>query len=182
MIKIFDKEISPYLNFKIDDSLHKEIVKFAKKNYSNREIFKFNGHGRQFCDTNNYKSNLSDKIKKFQKELMQKLNIENYLKEEIYGNFIGVNVFNNTNVHFHTDPRDEKDNIHFRLLFMLQNAQKGGNPVLEGNILKVKNKEGWINFASEWEHGSKPMFGKRLRIILSLGAYVPRKEFDKWII
>jgi len=180
VIEIFNKKINPILKFSIDKKLANEIIQFSKLNYKNRDIFLFNGFGRQYCNINKHEITLKEKINVFQKKCMNRLNIKKYYPEKIYGNFIGVHALKNTSVHFHSDPRDKEDNIHFRLLFMLQNAKKGGNPVLQNTKLNVKNLQGWINFASEWEHGSVPIDGKTLRIILSMGAYVPKKEFNKW--
>ena len=180
MIKIFDKEIDPILDFTIPNDLANEIKKFAKNNYKNRDIFKFNGHGRQFCNLNLHELDISEKVRLFHKECMKKLNIKKYYPEDIYGNFVGVIALNGSQVHIHSDPRDDENNIHFRLLFMIQNARKGGEPILQDTKIKVKNNQGWTNFASEWSHSCSPISGKTLRIILSMGAYVPRKEFKTW--
>ena len=181
MIEVFNKKINPILDFTIPNDLAKEIKKFAKLNYKNRDLFKFNGHGRQYCNLNLHDLEISKKIKLFHKECMQKLNIKKYYPEDIYGNFIGVIALKGTHVHVHSDPKDDKGNVHFRLLFMIQNAQKCGEPILKGTKIKIKNNQGWTNFASEWEHSCSPVSGKTLRIIVSMGAYVPKEEFKTWI-
>ena len=183
MIKIFNKDINPVLDFHCNSNLQKEIKEFALNNYKDRKIFKFNGDGRQYCNLNNFNFELTNKIKEYQKECYLNLfNISNFEEEKIYGNFIGVHALNNTLVHLHKDPRNEKGYLHFRLLFLIQKPASGGNPIIENVKLKINTGQAWVNFASEWNHSSVPMKGSKPRITLSMGAYINEKEFKKWNI
>ena len=39
-------------------------------------------------------------------------------------------------------------------------------------MMAFAEKQGWACFASEWKHGSLPVFDQRLRIVLSLGYFI----------
>ena len=100
----------------------------------------------------------------------------------MFGNFISE-VKENNCIHIHRDPRS-RGKMHIRLNFVVQKSEIGGNPIIiySSNRRQIAKREkfeydiqekcSWINFASEWFHGTTKVFGSRKRIVLSLGTYV----------
>jgi hypothetical protein len=71
----------------------------------------------------------------------------------------------------HMDKRSPDGWLHLRFNFLVSGAE-GGNPIINSEVLEVAEKQGWACFASEWWHGSLPVFDQRLRIVLSLGYFI----------
>jgi hypothetical protein len=71
----------------------------------------------------------------------------------------------------HMDKRSPDGWLHLRFNFLVSGAE-GGNPIINSEVLEVAEKQGWACFASEWKHGSLPVFDQRLRIVLSLGYFI----------
>lgn len=71
----------------------------------------------------------------------------------------------------HVDNRSADGWYHLRFNFLVSSAE-GGDPVVESTVLDVKEKQGWICFASEWNHGTLPVTNDEYRIALSLGYFI----------
>lgn len=128
---------------------------------------------RRFCKLSQLNHiEIAQVVDAFKHIAYEELGIYNILPEPQFGNFIGVNLEGGS-VHEHQDGRDANNNIHLRFNFMIQKPNVGGNPIINGQEYWVDEGECWMNYASEWKHGSTPVSGGRERIVLSLGACVP---------
>lgn len=59
-----------------------------------------------------------------------------------------------------------------RFNFMVQNAEHGGNPIINDQMLTIPDNHGWYLFATDQNHRALPVKGDRERIILSLAYYI----------
>ena len=168
--------MNPRFNVKIPEELRQDIINFALTpdnevyfdvNRSN-DIYRF----RRFCVTTNYPElEITQNIRNFAKQAYSEIGVDNFIEENVYGNFIGVN-FKGGNVHIHRDQKHEKGFIHTRFNFLLQKPESGGIPIIDGIEYPMEEGQSWINLASEWMHGSSPVEGDRARVVLSLGTYL----------
>jgi len=122
-----------------------------------------NGYGRRFAsqcviDTD------------FVKEAFAVYGITSLFREPMFGNFIGNNYLDGAFVHLHKDPAPPGYH-HVRCNFALQMPTEGGNPLLDGKEVEVKQGDMWICFASIEEHSTTPVKGGE-RLVLSCGALV----------
>lgn len=172
--------MNPRMNVKLPESLAKRIIEFATNDNTVRAYFEKNaiGEGRRYCTLNKFSLDLSRDVREFAKNAYRQIGIDNFIEEHMYGNFIGVNLTGG-NVHQHTDPRHDNGYHHIRLNFLIQKPEIGGNPVIDGVEYSIGEGQSWINYASEWWHGSTPVSGNRYRIVLSLGAYVSPEMLQK---
>lgn len=128
---------------------------------------------RRFATLTDYPTlELSKMVDAFKEIAYEEIGVPNILPEPQFGNFIGVNLEGGS-VHEHQDARDENNNIHLRFNFMIQKPDIGGNAIIEGKEYWIDEDACWMNYASEWKHGSTPVAGDRARVVLSLGACVP---------
>jgi hypothetical protein len=127
---------------------------------------------------------ISQMVDAFKEIAYEEIGITEILPEPQFGNFIGVNLEGGS-VHEHQDARDENNNVHLRFNFMIQKPDIGGNPIINGKEYWIDEDTCWMNYASEWRHGSTPVAGGRARVVLSLGACVPehivREQISKKI-
>ena len=128
---------------------------------------------RRFCTLSNIEHiEIAQVVDAFKHIAYEEIGITEILPEPQFGNFIGVNLEGGS-VHEHQDSRDRNNNIHLRFNFMIQKPDIGGNPIINGKEYWIEENECWMNYASEWRHGSTPVYGDRERIVLSMGACVP---------
>ena len=128
---------------------------------------------RRFCMLTKFPDlELSRMVEAFKEIAYEEIGITEILPEPQFGNFIGVNLKGGS-VHEHRDSRDCRNNVHLRFNFMIQKPHIGGNPIIEGKEYWIDEDTCWMNYASEWRHGSTPVAGNRERVVLSLGACVP---------
>jgi hypothetical protein len=128
---------------------------------------------RRFCTLSKIGHiEISQVVDAFKHIAYEGIGVKNILPEPQFGNFIGVNLEGGS-VHEHQDSRDANGNVHLRFNFMIQKPDIGGNPIINGKEYWIDEGECWMNYASEWKHGSTPVYGSRERIVLSLGACVP---------
>lgn len=128
---------------------------------------------RRYCSLSKISHiEISQVVDAFKNIAYEEIGITNILPEPQFGNFIGVNLEGGS-VHEHQDSRDANGNVHLRFNFMIQKPHIGGNPIINGKEYWIDEDQCWMNYASEWKHGSTPVYGTRERIVLSLGACVP---------
>jgi hypothetical protein len=140
---------------------------------------------RRFCMLTEHPAlELSQMVEAFKEIVYEEIGVPNILPEPQFGNFIGVNLEGGS-VHEHQDARDKNNNVHLRFNFMIQKPDIGGNPIINGKEYWIDEDTCWMNYASEWKHGSTPVAGGRARVVLSLGACVPehivREQISKKI-
>lgn len=92
--------------------------------------------------------------------------------EPIYNNFIGNHYEDGAHTHPHRDTAPE-GYIHVRANWMIKKPPQGGDPVFDGEDVRVKEGDLWLCFASEETHSSTPIAGGE-RLICSFGALVKR--------
>lgn len=167
------------MNYKTDVTISKDealpVVVFCKNNYQNRKYFTDNGPGRQFCIINQFTTPITDYLIDLREKKLKLLGINSFLEEPVFGIFLGVNTEGGF-VHEHTDITIP-NYYHVRLNFLLSKPEQGGIPIIKNFKIDLNEGESWINLASEWQHSSTPVFGKKLRIVLSLGALVKIDNF-----
>lgn len=128
---------------------------------------------RRLCMLTQYPNlEISQMVNAFKEIAYEEIGISEILPEPQFGNFVGVNTKGGS-VHEHKDARDTNNNIHLRFNFMIQKPDIGGNPIINGKEYWIDEDTCWMNYASEWKHGSTPVAGDRARVVLSLGACVP---------
>ena len=80
-----------------------------------------------------------------------------------FGDFCGVQKAG-CSTHRHRDADGD-----IRLNVMVQKPLGGGHPVVDGNELQVEEGDAWVCNAGEVFHESRPVVGRRVRVILSFG-------------
>lgn len=167
------------MNFKTNITTSKDealpVVIFCKKNYQNKKYFTENGPARQFCIVNQLDTSITDYLIILREKKLKLLGINSFLEEPEFGIFLGVNTEGGF-VHEHTDITIP-NYYHVRLNFLLSKPEQGGIPIIKNFKINLNEGESWINLASEWPHSSTPVLGKKLRIVLSLGALVKIRDF-----
>ena len=159
------------LRLKPEDS--KVLTEFAMKNQKDKSIFNPNGYSRQFCKLNMQQGSIKDLALKLWHETYKGLGRTEDQEEPMFGLFLGVNNDGGA-VHPHLDGAPDGF-YHVRINYMVSKPNVGGLPVV--NNLKLDNIEegdSWLNLANIWNHYSTPVVGDKDRIVLSLGALVPK--------
>jgi hypothetical protein len=167
--------MNPRMPVQIPRELANRVIEFATNTTNIQTRFKRNGYDenrRRFCNLNSFPElTLTQDVKQFAKIAYEQIGVSEFVEEHMFGNFVGVNSHGG-NVHQHTDPRHDNGYYHIRFNFLLQKPIIGGNPIINGIEYQLTEGQSWINYASEWMHGSTPVDGNRERIVLSLGAYI----------
>lgn len=169
--------MNPRYNIVLPTVLQDKVLDFALS--TGLEYFKQNTSGnskpgtRRFCMLDKFPElELMQLVNNFKNFAYNEIGLSSILPEPCFGNFIGVNLEEGS-VHQHTDNRDDNNNIHLRFNFMVQKPYIGGNPIIDGVEYQIDEGMCWINYASEWKHGSTTVGGNRPRVVLSMGACVP---------
>lgn len=182
--------IDPRTHFIIPKDLSDDIINFTKNEEwlkkrvdghdgDRKKIFDKRHYQKEFLNINRTKTpGLKSRVQEFASECYAYWGIE-VNTEFMFGNFVSVTK-NGNSLHVHKDPVSNDGSWHVRLNFLLQKPDSGGEPkigldkIKKSNLDKIEIEEGhsWINFASEWWHGSTEVIGDRDRIILSLGNYI----------
>lgn len=164
-------------NLVIAEEDKQHVLQFAQANYRNENLFEKNGPSRQFCILNQIYTPISNMAYEFRLRKFKELGIDNFEEEPNFGIFLGVNNEGGY-VHKHRDWAPDT-HYHIRLNFLISKPIAGGVPVIEGRPLEINENESWINFASEWDHYSTPVEGQKLRVVLSLGAFIEKEQVVK---
>lgn len=166
--------MNPIVHVTVPEVFRKDVVDFvynpeySKHFNQNRSMGTIN---RRFCLINKTETKFSELVKFFSQIAYRQIGIPEFKEEPLFGNFLGVNSAGG-NVHEHMDPGDEYGNHHLRLNIMIQKPLAGGMPVIDGIEYAIEEGQAWINYASDWKHGSTKVEGDRDRIVLSMGALV----------
>lgn len=99
--------------------------------------------------------------------------------EPIFKNFIGNHFKDDAAVHEHLDPAPEGF-VHTRCNLMLKKPLEGGNPIIDGEELKVNQNDLWLCLASLEKHCTTPIKGGE-RLIFSFGGLVSIDQIKKII-
>ena len=131
-------------------------------------IFRPNGEGRQY---------LSYEEDQFRVEAFNSFGLLELYPEPVFKNFIGNHYADGAAVHEHMD-RAPIGYTHTRCNWMIKKPVKGGDPIINGNMLSVKEGDLWICLASREFHSSTPIETGE-RIICSFGALIKDADIDK---
>jgi hypothetical protein len=179
---MYDSQI---LNFTLPENERKKIENFALLNQKNREIFYGNGEegNRQYCNVLEKEKNIDEKIVnlclKIQKDICNKLNLNEFKQDESYGIFLGVN---NPGAFIpkHKDNSEWKFK-HLRINCMISKPTSGGIPHINDVPLDVDESQFWFIVVDEQEHSSSVVLGKKDRIVLSCGIFITENVFNEKI-
>lgn len=130
----------------------------AEKDFIENEM----GPGRKYA---------KEKIAPFYNEAFSAFNLKPCYLEPMFETFTGVHYRKGAFTHIHQDSAP-KDFAHVRCNVMLKKPKEGGDPIIDGEILKVEEGDLWIVFSSLELHGSTPI-SEPYRIIKSFGALIP---------
>ena len=133
------------------------------------ESFEPNGYGRKFLK--HYAVDAG-----FAQEVFASFNINTFFDEPRFGNFIGNHCLDGAFVHKHKDFAPDGYH-HVRCNFALQMPPYGGNPILDGKELKIKQGDMWICFASLEYHSTTPIKGGQ-RLVFSCGGIVKSEQAE----
>lgn len=126
-----------------------------------------NGKGRRYAITSSLE---------YWKEAFLEFGLVPEGVEPIFQNFTGNHFIDGACVQSHKDTAPE-GYYHVRCNLMIKKPKQGGNPVLDGEEVEVKEKDLWLCIASLEEHYSTPIAGGE-RIIFSFGGLVPKQQID----
>lgn len=147
----------------IEHSLLDAVVSWAKEN---RPSFRPNGYGRAYFSFN--KDQLPSFIQDVKEKVEEHYGISKDAKQEpIYKDFIGF-ITHGGQVHEHSDPNHD-GLIHTRFNVLVSKPKSGGEPVIGGKIVDVKEGETWRCNAGLEMHSSNKVMGDKPRIVLSFG-------------
>jgi hypothetical protein len=166
--------MNPIVNVTVPNSIVREVLYFATSPENSHHFNENRTVGttnRRFCIVNKTDTQFAELIKFFSPIAYNQIGIPEFKEEPLFGNFLGINSAGG-NVHEHMDPGDEFGNHHLRLNIMIQKPHGGGMPVIDGIEYKIEEGQAWINYASDWRHGSTKVVGDRDRVVLSMGALV----------
>lgn len=129
-----------------------------------------NGHGRRYA-TERSDPNWLDAFAEF--------GLIPTMVEPVYGIFTGVHYLNDACTHPHTDPAPEGF-AHVRCNVLIRKPISGGDPVVDGVLMRVEEGDLWLVFASLEVHSSTPIHGSK-RVIKSFGGLVPLEQVSPLI-
>ena len=153
----------------IDEEFRNYVLNFVEVNFSN---FRENnrGPGRYFM------AHIQDDVIENEKvKLAHKFGIHNWEPEPVFGNFIGCN-FEGAFVHPHRDPSVKEGYTHVRINIMASKPEHGGDPIIDGEIINVEEKDSWLCISSKQMHQTNPVIGAKIRIVPSLGLLVKNEN------
>jgi len=103
--------------------------------------------------------------------LVERFGLGRYRTDPAYGDMVSFHE-PGAFVHAHTDPFVEGER-HVRLNVIVHHPVAGGQPVLDGQELRIEPGQGWFFRPYKVVHGSTPVLGDEPRINLSFGWSVP---------
>ena len=113
-----------------------------------------------------------------EKILLNKYKFKNFYRDAKFGTMISISKEGHK-VHSHTDDSPRKEDTCVRLNLLLQKPKKGGEAIINNEIINVKENEPWICLAGKYEHSSVKVEGDRDRLILSYGYHVNTNELNQ---
>jgi hypothetical protein len=165
--KVELKKTYAYRNF-IDDETKQGLLDWAE---SNHESFTVNpiSKGRKLRMITNEDS-IHELISTIKNKLIEIEGINDWKKEPMYGDFIGINS-EGSSIHVHTDYNDG-DYIHTRWNLILSYPEDGGHSMYDGEINVLEENLIWKCIAGKYFHGSTEVIGSKPRVTLSLGFLI----------
>lgn len=142
------------------------IREWALKNYT---LFRPNGYGRQYGILAEF-DDAPDEVWVIKRNIVDEYDLHNAIQEPIFKDFCGF-ITDGGQVHEHKDP-NQGGLIHTRFNIMISKPEIGGNPVIDGIEVNVKEGEMWICQAGLYKHYCTEVKGNKPRIILSFGFLI----------
>lgn len=133
-----------------------------------------NGYGRRFVP----KVKIDQSIVN---ELFSRFGLVWEMEEPELGHFVGTNYLMGAHVHVHTDPAPEGFH-HVRCNVAVEMPKFGGEPILDGVKVNVKEGDAWVCFSSIEEHSSAPIKnGDRIVVSVAslIGKHIAESAYGK---
>lgn len=112
----------------------------------------------------------------FKMEAFAAFGLDGSIPEPVNKNFIGNHYLDGAGVQLHRDSAPE-GYVHTRCNWMLKKPEAGGDPVFDGEVVRVDAGDLWICFANLEMHGSTRIQGGE-RLIYSFGALIPLSQLE----
>ena len=81
----------------------------------------------------------------------------------------------------HKDPNPPRK-IHTRFNVLISKSEKGGEAIIDGEIIPTELNEVWVCAAGKYKHSSVMTEGETPRILLSFGTYLKESELERVLI
>ncbi len=144
------------------------IVSWVRNNYINE--LKSNGFNRYMKNMHDIPS-IPPIVWDIKKRIIDKENLYDAIEEPLFKDSIGY-MMDGGQLHTHTDP-NRYGLVHTRFNVYVQLPYKGGYPIYNNNIYKLKERTYICCRAGIDQHYCEKVEGERERIILSYGFLLP---------
>lgn len=159
-----------------------KIISEEEKNFllswikNNRKYFKknYNGPHRFYFIIQESHLEIPELFFNIKERILKNENINSYELEPVYKDMITF-ITNGGFIHKHTDPTPNGyDQIRFNLL--LSKPTKGGEPIYDGNVLSVEERDYFKYYVNIKEHSTNVVIGCKPRITISYGILVKHES------
>jgi hypothetical protein len=142
---------------------------------NNKKYFKANIYGanREYCVLKNIPNIPITIIEKLKKRIIELDNIEEWIEDPLYYDFIGIN-YETGHIQPHKDPNVEGYTC-TRYNIILMYPENGGHSIYGNEINILEENMVWKCIAGKVQHASTPVEGNKPRITLSLGFQIKNK-------
>jgi hypothetical protein len=117
-------------------------------------------------------SEVPDLFWQVRRRAVEMFSVTDFEDEPGYKCFLGCNTEGGF-VHRHTDPSPPEKH-HVRMNLMISKPLVGGEPVIDGKLVEVKERDLWCFFPTVMPHETTPVVGNRRRMVISIGILVPK--------
>jgi hypothetical protein len=117
-------------------------------------------------------SSVPDLFWRVRDRAVSNFSVTDYEDEPKFKCFLGCNIEGGF-VRRHTDPSPPEKH-HVRMNIMLSKPIAGGEPMIDGKLVDVDERDMWCFFPGIMHHSSTPVIGTKHRFVLSIGILVPR--------
>ena len=81
-------------------------------------------------------------------------------------------------VYIHQDKNPDDKHTHVRFNYMLSKP-KGGDPIIDNDIIEIKQDEVWVCIAGNTKHGTTPIKDNKPRIMISFGHFIKNEKLKE---
>lgn len=137
------------------------------QNWANGNYQKFipNGFGRQYGILERFVT--PTEIWDIKNKIIELYGLQSKKQEPLFKDYLGY-ITEGGAIHKHKDP-NQGSLIHTRFNVLVSKPMEGGEPIQEGEVIKVAEGEVWQCNAGLVEHWCTPVIGSKPRIVLSFG-------------
>lgn len=161
--------------FCMSDEERDEIVSLVM---NNKDKFHSTGFRRYRCQFDGIDT-IPNVLKNLKKRIVERECLEGYETDPTFGDSVSY-MTNGGELHPHTDPpHDGKEHIRFNVYVQL--PEYGGRPIYAGVKHNLREKQYICCRSSMDLHSVTKCVGSRIRIMVSFGFIIPRKEIGEII-